>query len=286
VGERFFTKLTPTQRMCQQPVCMAAMERLYEVSVQTPDWLKAQKFAKHALGSHSIIGRRLGGGLDAAILELMNTSTPTSPMHSFLANLDLTALGVLRGDQHTAELSRAVNSLSNAAEVQLRQCMRDAGVDESDLGLPVSIAAMTGDGRFFDVQSMREQTCTTMAHWLLSRFSYYSGVEYAESRVHDGTNVGMVVAVVICSLNLVCCLGCCCGLLLCIRRRTCYFAAKEISPCCVECIVSMGCGPADAERFNNEAVMQTSEPMRDPMGEQPASAPKPTSDVELTERGV
>jgi hypothetical protein len=48
----------------------------------------------------------------------------------------------------------------------------------------------------------------------------------------------------------------------------------------------MGCGPADAERFNNEAVMQTSEPMRDPMGEQPASAPKPTSDVELTERGV
>ena len=74
----------------------------------------------------------------------------------------------------------------------------------------------------------------------------------------SGTNTGVVIAIVIGVVNLCCCLGCLVGLLVCIRRRACYFCMKEVAPCCVECLVECGCGPKDAERLNNEAVLNSS----------------------------
>ena len=64
--------------------------------------------------------------------------------------------------------------MGGAAELQLRKCMKKANVLEAALGLPLSIARMTGEGKFFDVQRMREQTCYSMFEWLESRVSFYS----------------------------------------------------------------------------------------------------------------
>ena len=83
------------------------------------------------------------------------------------------------------------------------------------------------------------------------------------SRVHDGTNTGMIVAIVVGSVNLICLAGCIIGLFFCIRYRACYFCMKEMCPCCTECLVECGCGPADAERLNNEVVMKSGEPVKE-----------------------
>ena len=151
----------------------------------------------------------------------------------------------------------AVRGVTNAAKAQLDTCLAEAGVNEANLGLPISVAKMTGDGKFFTTEDLNEATCYTMMQWMMSRINYYSGIKTARKQYNSGTNVGLVVAIVIGSINLTIILGCVVGLFVCIRYRACYFCMKEIAPGCAECLVECGCGPADAERLNNEHVMKS-----------------------------
>jgi len=223
---------------------MAAVQNLYDVAISTPQWVEASQAAHSFMGG---TGRRL-------------TPHPTGWMAMNLTSINIKVQGLqsIFGGRNN-ELTLAVTRLRNAAEAQLRQCMRDAQVDEASLGLPVSIEMMTGSGTFLNTQTMREKSCYTMSQWLASRLSYYSGFSYAEKRAHDGSNVGLIVAIVVLSLNLFCIAGCFATLVVCIRRRTCYFCMKEVAPVCVTCLVECGCGPEDADRLNNEVVLNSAD---------------------------
>ena len=93
---------------------------------------------------------------------------------------------------------------------------------------------------------------------MLARLQYYSGYSLAERKY--GRGAGLVVAFVLITIvNVVCVQGAIIALLVCIRRRPCYFCLKDACPRLVGCLVRCGCGPADAERLNNEAVKRAGE---------------------------
>ena len=231
-----FAGASEIEKMCKEPICMSAVQQLYDVAISTPEWKRASDFAHWSAF----------GGIRRRLQPIPASASTAAGIEQLFGNVN-------------SDLMQAVSRLENAAEAQLRICMRDAGVNEATLGLPVSITKMTGTGKFLDVQTLRENACYTMTQWMSTRLSYYSGVTYAEERLQDGSNTGMIIAIVIGSFNLLCCLGGFCGLVVCIRQRTCYFCMKEVSPCCVDCLVECGCGPEDADRLNNEVVMSSSE---------------------------
>ena len=95
-----------------------------------------------------------------------------------------------------------------------------------------------------------------MMQYMMSRMNYYTGMKFAKNIYDKGGRPGMVIAIIIVSVNLVIFFGCCIALFVCIRYRACYFCMKELSPGCTECLVECGCGPPDAEALNNEVVMK------------------------------
>ena len=149
-----------TEKMCGQPACMVAVEHLYEAATQDSEWLEAERMAKMFMNLGSFGGRRLEG-----------TTATTTGANSVAANL--AAHGGAPGSKfaHAMELSQTVRGIQNSAAIQLNWCMSEAGVKEADLGLPLSIDKMTGGGKFFDVATLNDQTCSTLTQWLLKRLS-------------------------------------------------------------------------------------------------------------------
>ena len=257
---------TEAEKMCSQPTCMIAIENLYDMALNSQDWRTAVTTFQLDQASRYMGGRRLSSTprvappISATQLANLAAANPRAKFNPFGAAAD-------------PELVEAVKGLKNAAQAQLDACMHRAGVQESQLGLPVSIERMTGGGHFFGITQLRESQCYTMYQWMMTRLTYYTGVEYAKRRYHEGTNWGLIIAIIIASVNLVCCVGFWGGLVLCIRRRACYFAAKEVCPCCVNCLVECGCGPPDAERLNNEMIAKDGPDM---------GAVQPPPEVEMT----
>jgi hypothetical protein len=238
----------PRAKMCHRPGCMMAVEALYMKATTNDNWLAAVKMAKTLYLSGLMGIRRRLTGATGDISDVGNVLKH--------ANSDQWALA--QSSMH----------IRNAAEVQLSQCLNKAKVKEGQLGLPVSVASMTGQGKFVDVEVLKVETCYTMRQWFMARLSYYSGMDYAQVNYDSGTNVGMIIAIVIGSVNLVCLLGCCGGFFACIRYKACYFCMKDIAPECADCLVEIGCGPPDAERLNNEVVLNS--------GDVPAMKPAET----------
>ena len=282
---------TPTERMCNQPACMRAVTDMYEVALNTPDWLAMVAETRRWMDAFQSEAKGLRGAMNSGsglvsylaahpevAAQLGLTPPPDDASHgsgralslrSYLPQMPVNATklaalahglaGLASGEfKHAVDLAKAARGMTNAVQSQLESCMRDAAVDEADLGLPVPIAQMTGGGRFFSAKTLREKSCQTMLQWVMGGLEYYSGYDYALREYDGGGHVGVVIAIVIGCANLVCCLGCLAVLLVCIRRRACYFCMKELAPGCADCLVECGCGPKDAERLNNEVVLNSS----------------------------
>lgn len=118
--------LTETQKMCGQPRCMVAVQDLYTNSLTTPEWLDAVEEAE------------LEREFDGFYRDRRRTSASTPAKKD---NYEFRAF------EASEELVQAIHGLENAASAQLRACLTDAGVKESSLGLPLTIAKMTGSGK-------------------------------------------------------------------------------------------------------------------------------------------
>ena len=79
-----------------------------------------------------------------------------------------------------------------------------ARVEEADLHLPISVADLTavvaGPGAH-DHQLAVTQCGVSRLDWFKSRLAFYTGVEYAEQRLCDGSRTGILIAAVILAFN-------------------------------------------------------------------------------------
>lgn len=208
-----------TERLCAEPICMDALKHLYEASISSQDWITA-----------------------AGVFL-----TPTG---AYTATADTATA-------KTAMLTSPVVDLEKAVEAGILKCLGSAGVSEASLGLPNgwTIARLTSRNKFLDMKSSKRTECTPMRNWMNARLAYFVGYNFAQAKLAEGTACGLIIAIAIGSFNVCFICGLFVGIVVCLRRRSCYMCMKDVCPRSVDAIVACGWGPTDAEHLNNEVVM-------------------------------
>ena len=103
-------RYSEVDNMCKEPICIRAVQMLYDVAISTPEWRFA--FASQRAGSGGMKG---GLGFSDAMKKKMVTGVTVAGLQSLYP--------------FDAELAAAVGKITNAAEAQLRQCLKQAEVN-------------------------------------------------------------------------------------------------------------------------------------------------------------
>jgi len=200
--------------MCNAQTCAPAVESFYK-AMPPHMWV----------GSIGGFGRRLAG---------------VGPMPTGGVGINKENLAMLQ--------SQLKNGVFQSAGKKVADCFHAAGIVESQLSLPISTQALTSNGQY-SYQHIQASLCErTILQWLRQRTAYYSGYRLAMAKASQGNATGIIIAVVIGVLNLVCCVGFCVGCCVCIKKRACYRCMSTLAPSTLGCLEEMGCGPTEEQR--------------------------------------
>ena len=164
---------TSPESMCASRRCMSSLKALFESAVSMNQWRTA---AKNALTSKCIDARVDEGSKcprSIRALDLVNTTK------QFIEQADQ----VMSLKAKSAYLVSSSATLEESAEATLNTCLTLAQVKESSLGLPMTIASLTGSSKLFGSIAERGikdhgHQCSDIRYWLDAKMAYYVRLSY------------------------------------------------------------------------------------------------------------
>ena len=169
-------------------------------------------------------------------------------------NVDLDqrdAFDKIMGDDPSLGLSeRTMERVSIKARNHLLNCLEEANVDETELSLPMTIEGLTGlSDLYSSVTTVPVECRASRLDWFKDRLAYYTGVEYAEERLCDGSRIGVLVALTILGVNAALLLAAWLAAIHFVtNRRPCFMCMQKMAPRMLRCIERCGLGPTPEQK--------------------------------------